>query len=784
MNNSRLRSYGVAGLAVTISLLLRLLLAPLLSQQAPFLLFFIAVILSTWYGGRKPGVLAIVLSTILSDIFFVAPIYVQQHDRFGEILELGLFTFESGTVMFLLSALQTAKRRAEISTRNAQTQSERLSESEERFRLLVEGVRDYAIFTLDRDGRFTSWNVGAERILGYSESEILGRSFACIYTAEDLANNRPAFALQHALEFGQTQDDLWHVCKDGSLFWANGVITPLHDGAGNLRGFSKILHDNTKTKQAQDALQASEERFRSLVEDVKDYAIFMLEPDGRVASWNIGAERILGYSASGIIGQHYACFFPSDEVAQGIPDQELQEAVADGRSQQERWHLRKDGTRFWATEIVTALRDSTGRLRGFSKVMRDITERKRAEEERAQLLVREQAARAAAEAASRSKDEFLSIVSHELRTPLAAILLWAELLRAGGLDDAVTRQALETIERNAKSQSRLIEDLLDISRIITGNLRLNLQLVELAPIIQSAVDTLTLTAEVKELNLQLDLDSDLGLIMGDPQRLQQVVSNLLSNAIKFTSSGGQIRIQLQRREVQAAIVVSDTGCGISATFLPYVFERFRQANSTPTRTGGGLGLGLAIVRHLVELHEGTVQAASLGEGQGATFTVLLPIAVFPDESKSAQAENSNEKELCDRSPRLDGIGILLVEDEADMRDVITLVLNRHGARVISVASACEAFSVITEAAQPPDVLVCDIGLPDEDGYTLLRRVRAWEAERGLQVPAAALTAYAREEERTQAFLAGFQIHIPKPFKPIDLVSAIATLIGQSESPST
>lgn len=656
VNSSRLRRYGVAVLAVAISLLLRLLLTPLLAEQAPFLLFFIAVIFSAWYGGRGPALLTIALSAVFGDLFFVAPTYLHHPKQLGEFLQLTLFVAASGTAAFLLTALQAAKRRAEISTQNAERHYQRLRESEERFRLLVEGVQDYAIFMLDRIGRVTSWNIGAERILGYSESEIMGRSFSCIYMAEDLANNRPAFALQHAIEHGHTQDDRWHVRKDGSLFWANGVITALRDEANHLQGFSKILRDNT--------------------------------------------------------------------------------------------------------------------------------ERKRAEEERVKLLIREQAARAEAEAASRSKDEFLSIVSHELRTPLAAILLWAELLRAGGLDDATISQALETIERNAKSQSKLIEDLLDISRIITGNLRLNLQLVELAPIVQAAVDTLSLTAEVKELNLQLDLDSKIGLVMGDSQRLQQVISNLLSNAIKFTPSGGQIHIQLERRGNQAAIVITDTGCGISAAFLPYVFERFRQANSSPTRIGGGLGLGLAIVRHLVELHQGTVQAASLGEGQGATFTVLLPIAVFANESRPNHDDDSNEEKRFDRLPRLDGVGILLVEDEADMRDVIALVLNLHGARVISVASAGEAFAVITEAMQPPDVLVCDIGLPDEDGYTLLRRVRTWETARGLQIPAVALTAYAREEERIQALLAGFQIHIPKPLKPSELVNAIASLVEQSGLPSS
>jgi len=534
VNRFRLHHYGVAVFAVVVSLLLRLLLSSLLTQQAPFLLFFIAVIFSTWYGGRRPGLLAIALSAILSDIFFVAPAYLHRSHRLGEIVELGLFIVESGTVCLLLSALQTAKHRAEISTQNAQRHYRHLRESEERFRLLVERVQDYAIFMLDGDGCVTSWNVGAERILGYSELEIVGRSFACLYTEADLTNNSPAFALQQAITQGQTQDDRWHIRKDGSLFWATGIITALYDEAGNLRGFAKILQD--------------------------------------------------------------------------------------------------------------------------------MTQRKQVEEERVQLLRREQAARAEAEIASRSKDEFLSIVSHELRTPLAAILLWAELLRAGGLDDATMQQALETIERNAKSQSKLIEDLLDISRIISGNLRLDLQLIELAPILQSVMNTVRLAAETKGIELQMHLNGNMGLVLADPQRLQQVISNLLANALKFTPTGGRVAVQLERRGTQAAIVVSDTGCGIRADFFPYLFERFRQADTTPTHSGGGLGLGLPIVRHLVEQHQGTISATSLGEGQGATFTVLLPIAVSASESPLEEDQEIEGQNT--RLPRLDGVWVLLVEFES------------------------------------------------------------------------------------------------------------------------
>ncbi len=632
VNYSSLRRYGVAVLTVTVALLLKLLLAPLIAQESPFLLFLPAVMVSTWYGGLGPGLLATVIAALISDYFFLGPAYSVLGNRPGQTLELGLFVFEGVLVSLLISALQAAKHRAEVSRLKANRHQESLRQSEERFRLLVEDVQDYAIFMLNTDGHFISWNIGAERILGYSEAEIIGKSFSCIYTPEDIQNQRPEYALRTAVNTGRTQDDRWHVRKDGTWFWANGVVTPLRDQAGNLKGFSKILRDYTQRKQAEEALLKSEERLRLLVENVKDYAIFMLDPDGHVASWNIGAERILGYSEAEIIGQPFSRFFPPEAIGHGAPEQELRKAVAEGQSVQERWHVRKDGTWFWATDVTTALRDETGLLRGFSKVMRDITERKRAEEERAQLLLREQAARAEAEAANRTKDEFLSIVSHELRTPLAAILLWTELLRDGNLDEATTAQALEIIERNAKSQSQLIEDLLDISRIITVNLRLSVEMVELVPVIQAAVDTLRLAAEAKGIQLQTVLEPLIGPVLGDAQRLQQIVSNLLSNAIKFTPNGGRVEIRLTRTDSEARIIVSDTGRGISSEFLPYVFDRFRQANSTTTRSLGGIGLGLAIVRHLVELHGGTVYAESPGEGRGATFTVSLPLAAIPRET--------------------------------------------------------------------------------------------------------------------------------------------------------
>ena len=421
------------------------------------------------------------------------------------------------------------------------------------------------------------------------------------------------------------------------------------------------------------------------------------------------------------------------------------------------------------------------------ELAKEIRQRKRAEEERAQLLVQEQKARAEAEKAraeaenlNRLKDEFLSTVSHELRTPLNAILGWSQILRTQRVDEATMNRALETIGRNARSQAQLVDDLLDISRIITGKIRLNVQTVELLPVIEAAMDTVRPTADAKNIRLQSVLDPAAGPVLGDSERLQQIVWNLLSNAIKFTSKHGRVQVCLQRINSHVEIVVADTGQGISAEFLPYVFERFRQADSSITRSFGGLGLGLAIVRQLVELHGGTVHAESPGEGQGSTFTVKLPLmavgltAIEPERVHPAVGGSVP----FDCSPRLDGLRILIVDDDADIRDLLTYTLEVCGAEVMAAVSADEAISALTASSTPMDILISDIGMPDEDGYALLRRVRALEPENGGKIPAIALTAYARTQDRRAALLAGFQSHVAKPVEPAELIAVIANLAGR------
>jgi len=399
-----------------------------------------------------------------------------------------------------------------------------------------------------------------------------------------------------------------------------------------------------------------------------------------------------------------------------------------------------------------------------------------------ELLMREQMIRAEAEGANRAKDEFLSILSHELRTPLNAILGWSAMLRQRTLSEDKVLRALETIERNAKSQAQLIEDILDISRIITGKLRLQVRPVNLVPVIESAIESVRLAAEAKSIRLQSVLDSEAGPLLGDANRLQQVVWNLLSNALKFTPKDGRVEIRLERVNSHAEITVSDTGLGISSDFLPFVFDRFRQHDSTTTRSHGGLGLGLAIVRQLVELHGGTVTVVSPGIGQGTTFTVTLPAMIIPVPPSDPEPLNSivETKPRVEASPTLEGLQILVVDDEADALELLSTILQNNGAEVIAVASVKQALTIIETATdRSPDVLVSDIGMPDEDGYSLIRKLRQLEAPRGGKLPAIALTAYAASDDRRQALLAGFQMHLTKPVEAAELVAVVASLTGRT-----
>ncbi len=959
---------------------------------------------------------------------------------------------------------------------------EALRQSEQRFHHLVDAVIDYAIFMLDATGHIATWNSGAERLKGYREKDILGRHFSVFYTEEDRRAGKPEHILDTVRREGRVEDESWRVKKDGSRFWANVVITALRDSSGKVIGFAKVTRDLTQRRHVEEELRKSEERFRLLIENIGDYAIYMLDPEGRVSTWNVGAERMKGYLATEIIGRNFALFFPQEDVDAGKPARELEAARTRGRFEDEGWRVRKDGTRFWANAIVTALYDARGALLGFAKITRDLTVRREAEEKQ-RALVREQAARAAAEEAehrirgseeryralserlqvmfegvadaiiaqdvaggavfanamaaelfgfasvlellnaaggvlsrielldeqdrsvepspapfggtspgqtsgrvvhlrdrasrrdrwvsartnkvsggggepeltitilhditaerrqqrqtrylaeataalgtsldeaemlealadalvpgladwcgvalgseedlrplavagapseqlraamdfqtylattraelhgpwhvirageggifavdspsapsssllapiklrgatvgvivffsqgargrydwshvalaeeigrrtgaalensrlyadaqnaarraeeaSKAKDEFLATVSHELRTPLSAILGWARLLKDRVTAPSLTKP-IDVIYRNAQAQVKIIDDILDVSRVITGKFRIDAKPIDLVPVVRDALEVVRPSASAKRVELEFNAESSCCLLVADPERLQQAIWNLLSNAVKFTDTGGKVVVKVRQEGSRVVLSVSDNGVGIDPGFLPFVFDRFRQADSTTTRRVGGLGLGLALVRNIVELHRGTVEAFSEGVGRGATFTLTLPVrAVAPSDAPPAPAAPSPAR------PLLAGLRVLVVDDDPDALELIMEVLTEGGASVETFRSARKGFEALRTLR--PHVIVSDIGMPDEDGYSFMARVRALPEKDGGNVPAVALSAFVREEDSAKAMAAGYNVHLGKPVDPRALVSVVSQLAAGNRS---
>ena len=528
-------------------------------------------------------------------------------------------------------------------------------------------------------------------------------------------------------------------------------------------------------------MRADHDAYRLLVQEVKDYAIFMLDPRGTILTWNAGARRLNGYAAEEAIGQNFSIFYSQDDIASRKPQRELELASTDGRVEDEGWRLRKDGSRFWANVVITALHDDNGNLRGFAKVTRDMTESRSEEalKRQAQQLERRMFERTTElsrlnselQEANRMKDEFIATLSHELRTPLTSIGGWVQMLRAGQLNETQRAKAFEVIERNLGAQTKLIDDLLNVSRIVAGKLKIDLQPAYPTPLIQVAIDSIRPTMEAKEIRFTSDLDPALGPIRLDPTRLHQVVWNLLTNAVKFTPRSGHIHVNLKRINNHALLQVSDSGEGIDPEFLPFVFDRFSQADSSRSRKQGGLGVGLAIVKHIVEMHGGTVYAESAGPGKGSTFNVTFPIPAI-----AAQPIPSKE-EAVRREPSLQGARILVVEDEEDTREMITQALEQREGKVIPASSAEEALQLFEQNSC--DLLISDIGMSAVDGYEFIQRVRLMHADLR-DVPAIALTAYASEEDRRISREAGFNAHLSKPIALAELIRTASRLIAEHE----
>jgi len=516
----------------------------------------------------------------------------------------------------------------------------------------------------------------------------------------------------------------------------------------------------------------------ALIESADD-AIISKTLDGVITSWNEGARRIFGYEAEEVIGKSVTILIPEGHV-----DEEpiiLARLRAGKRIEHyETVRVRKDGRLIDISLTVSPIKGPDGKIVGASKIARDITEQRQIRAKAEKAAAENERLYRQAEESSRLKEEFLATISHELRTPLSAILGWARMLRLNQLSPDNTAKALDTIERNARAQAQLVDDLLDVSRNITGKLRMDVRPADPNSFIDAAVEAVRPAAEAKGVRVQKVMDTGLLSIPGDPVRLQQVVWNLLSNAIKFTPREGRVQIRSERVNSHLEIVVSDTGQGISPDFLPHVFDRFRQADQKTSRQHGGMGLGLAIVRHLVELHGGMVRAESDGEGKGATFTVMLPITPIYQVDTTGSRVHPGARDLlppADSTDRLDGLTILVVDDEADTRELLKQGLEYCGATVTVAESAAEAMELIKTAV--PDVLISDVGMPGTDGYAFIRQIRKLSPQQGGRVAAIALTAYTRIEDRLHALRAGYDMHVPKPVELTELIAVAASVVRRN-----
>jgi PAS domain S-box-containing protein len=632
------------------------------------------------------------------------------------------------------------------------------------------------VIVTDNQSRVTFLNPEAERLTGWSNANASGRPLSVVFRiVHERTRHVAENPVEKALRLGTIVGLANHTMllrEDGAEFLIDDSAAPIRDKDGSLFGVVLVFRDVTEQRKAHEA----REQLAAIVEHSGE-AIATKNLDGIIQSWNASAERLFGYRSDEIIGKSVTILIPPDRLSEeeqilsrlrrGLPAERL-----------ETIRIKKDGTPIHVAVTVSPLKDPDGEVTGASKLIQDISDRKRIERERQELLEREQSLRVQAETAARMKDEFLATVSHELRTPLNAILGWATMLSRDKYDPGIMPRGIESIERNARAQAQLIEDLLDVSRIISGKVRLDIKPVVLSAIVEEALDAIRPAAEAKSISLDINIDPAADELRADPARLQQVIWNLLSNSIKFTPPDGSVKLTGKRIDGMAEISVSDTGEGIKPDFLPYVFDRFQQGDSSMTRRHGGLGLGLAITRHLVEMHGGTIEAESDGDGHGATFTIKLPIPAIKENASRIEDHPHHERQSSQEvvhPPNLQGIKILAVDDSSDTREMLFTVLESQGAQVATASSVREALDLF--AAWKADVLVCDIGMPEEDGYELIRTIRQLPPEEGGNTPAIALTGYVRVEDRLRALKAGYQMFVPKPIEANELCVIIANLVS-------
>ena len=625
-------------------------------------------------------------------------------------------------------------------------------EESRRFRLLVESVKDYAIFILDPAGMVSTWNPGAERIKGYSAHEIIGQHFSKFYPREDIEAGKCERELEVAARDGRFEEEGWRLRKDGTRLWANVTITALRSPEGGLIGFAKVTQDLTERKEAEEEAR----RFRLLVESVKDYAIFMLDPSGRVSSWNAGAERIKGYRAQEIIGQHFSKFYPPEDIEAGKCERELEVATRDGRFEEEGWRLRKDGTRLWANVTITALRNGEGTLVGFAKVTRDLTERRAAEDERLRL--------AKSQEAERRNEEFLAIMGHEMRNPLSPMVTAVHLIQLRGGRNC--DREIAVLGRQLAHMTRLVDDILDASRFLRDQVPLVRKVTEIGDVLASAVDVAAPLLEEKRHRLEIKVPKGGLLVDIDAARMTQVFGNMLNNAAKYTDQGGVITISAVGTGDRVIVTIEDNGIGIPSELLPRVFELFTQAEQGIDRRQGGLGIGLAVAKRLILAHGGDVVAESRGPGCGSRFIVGLPRIPGAAEIEAPPPPTR----LPRGAPRH---RVLVVDDNSDGAEMLAVCLRELGHDVCIALDGVEALELARGFS--PALVFLDLGLPGLSGYEVIERIRQIPGCAG--VPIVAVTGYARESDRARTREAGFSAHVAKPIDVARLGSIVEEMIG-------
>jgi PAS domain S-box-containing protein len=620
------------------------------------------------------------------------------------------------------------------------------------YKLLVEQAKDYALFLLDREGRIMSWNAGAQRLKGYAAEEIVGRHFSTFYTREALESGWPQHELKVATAEGRFEDEGWRVRKDGSRFWANVVITALRDDDGRLLGFSKITRDLTDRKLHEEALRQSEERFRLLIEGVVDYAIFMLDTDGVVTSWNAGAERIKGYKRDEILGKHVSRFFLPEDLEAGKPWEELAAARRDGRAESEGWRVRKNGERFWARAVLSALYDGAGRLRGFTKITQDLTDRRHLQD---------------LEKATQNVNEFIATLAHELRNPLAPIRTAVQVMARAPAGDPAQERMRQTIERQSAQLARIVNDMIDISRITRGAIAIEHGPVDLAEVARRAAEAAAPLIDAAGHKLDLELPAQPVWVEGDLHRLTQLATNLLNNAARYTPKGGAISLSVGAEGSHVHLRVRDNGRGIEPELLERIFDMFVQGRPPLKRVAGGLGIGLALSRKLAELHGGALDARSDGPGKGSEFTLRLPLAQAGRRAARQEAAPGAQSSAPQR--------ILVVDDNVDAACSLEMLLKSLGHETLVVNDGAEALRVAPEYR--PSIVLLDIGMPGLDGYEVARRLRAMDGGEALRI--VAVTGWGQDTDREKSREAGFDVHLVKPVEPRELVRVLDERGGAS-----